>query len=55
MSVLSVLALGYVAGWLLLLLAFLVGLPWTQLVLDDLEADPTTDPPEATLPGSAAG
>lgn len=41
--------------WVLLVAAFAVGLPSTESVADDLETEPTTDPPGATLPGSAAG
>jgi hypothetical protein len=40
-------------AWVLLVVAFAVGSPSTDSAVD--EAEPTLDPPGATLPGSAAG
>jgi hypothetical protein len=45
------------AGWVLLLVAFLLGLPspGEAAAGEPIEPAPTADPPAATPPGSAAG
>lgn len=55
--VLQVLVLSYVIGWLLLLLAFVAGVPATsaETVETDEEELLTPDRPAATTPGSGAG
>ncbi len=55
--VLQVLVLSYVAGWLLLLLAFVMGVPATvaETVESDETVGATADRPAVTTPGSGAG
>jgi hypothetical protein len=42
-------------GWVLLVVAFALGLPSTDGLTDDPEVPPTADPPGATRSGSGAG
>ncbi len=51
----SLVAVGAVIGWALLVVAFALGLPSTESLPDETESMPTRDRPAAMTPGSAAG
>jgi hypothetical protein len=53
--VFDTLAMAALFGWVLLVVALVVGLPSTESDPDAAEGGPTLDPPGATQPGSAAG
>jgi hypothetical protein len=55
LTLLTVTTIASAAAWLLLLVAFALGLPAPPDGVGEREPEPTADPPAATRPGSAAG
>ena len=51
----GIIADGVLVGWVLLVVAFALGLPSTESVVEDEPAGVTLDRPAVTTPGSGAG